>query len=223
MDSKNPITSPPRFWCQLLRWFCHPAFLEDIEGDLEEMYHERLKSVGAKNARWMYIQDTIFLLRFNLIRPLHRFGYLYTRIYNSFMMMEIKNIYLSRTLGILIVPIGYILLYMLLIFLSNLSRTTEVVKPIFDLIIFLVLFTPVLTFSLPKIFIRNRNNLIESMSGMVLFHGMFMFWSYQFILPDFFYFTTLSFVINLFIGAVRLAMHLEKRKKEMVHEESASH
>jgi len=70
MDSKNPITGLPRFWRRLLRWFCHPAYLEDIEGDLKELYDERVLEVGPRKARWCYIGDVLLLIRPALIRPL---------------------------------------------------------------------------------------------------------------------------------------------------------
>ncbi len=59
---------PPR-WLQLpLRWFCTPAHLEVIEGDLLEMYNLRFSGKGRTAANIGWITDTVKCLRPGLIR-----------------------------------------------------------------------------------------------------------------------------------------------------------
>ena len=70
MNPKKPITDPPHIWRRLRRGFCHPAYLEDIEGDLNELYDERVLEVGPRKARWRYIGDVLLLIRPALISPL---------------------------------------------------------------------------------------------------------------------------------------------------------
>ena len=38
----NTPPQPPPWLLRFFRWFCHPDFVEDIEGDLLERYYDRL-------------------------------------------------------------------------------------------------------------------------------------------------------------------------------------
>ena len=60
---------PPRIATRFLRWFCHPDFFEDIEGDLQELFLERTRHKGKLQARWSYFLEVFFLLRPSIIRP----------------------------------------------------------------------------------------------------------------------------------------------------------
>ncbi|MGB3778054.1 MAG: ABC transporter permease [Tunicatimonas sp.] len=62
--------SPPRWARRLLYWYCNPNFVEDLEGDLEELYEERLRQMSHRKARWYYARDVLLLFRPTIIRPL---------------------------------------------------------------------------------------------------------------------------------------------------------
>lgn len=68
----NPSdTLPPPYWAnRFLRWYCHPDYLEDIEGDLVERFEADLAVKGPKVARWNYTKDVFRLFRPGIIRPL---------------------------------------------------------------------------------------------------------------------------------------------------------
>jgi len=54
---------------RLLKWFCHPAYYDEIHGDMEELYQRNM----AKNIRfsqWKYLFQIISLFRPSLLRPL---------------------------------------------------------------------------------------------------------------------------------------------------------
>ena len=48
---------PPGFAKRLLRLFCHATFIEEIEGDLDELFQERISTHGLFKARLLYIRD----------------------------------------------------------------------------------------------------------------------------------------------------------------------
>ncbi len=50
---------PPKNAQRLLRWFCQPQFLEEIEYDLEELFEENLRLHGEKYARQQYRRDVL--------------------------------------------------------------------------------------------------------------------------------------------------------------------
>jgi putative ABC transport system permease protein len=49
----------PKFANRLLKWFCDPSYLEEIEGDLEEMFDENVNKEGIKKAKKIYWADVL--------------------------------------------------------------------------------------------------------------------------------------------------------------------
>lgn len=70
---KIKVNSPPLAALKFFRWFCHPEFREEIEGDLLEMYHKNLERFGARKARALYFKEVLFLFRPSIIGNLHHF------------------------------------------------------------------------------------------------------------------------------------------------------
>ena len=57
---------PPRWLDRFLEWYCKPALLEEIMGDLHELYDERLET-GEVKAKFLYALDVLrFFKRSNL-------------------------------------------------------------------------------------------------------------------------------------------------------------
>ena len=61
-------TSPPSFLLRLLKWFCKPAYHQDIEGDLLELYERRLQQMGVRKAKWKLAKDILLLFRPGMLR-----------------------------------------------------------------------------------------------------------------------------------------------------------
>lgn len=60
---------PPELFRQFFRWFCHPRLVKPIEGDLMELYHERLDELGKQKADRLFIKDVLVLFRKDIIKP----------------------------------------------------------------------------------------------------------------------------------------------------------
>lgn len=60
---------PPELPIRFFRWYCHPKLATHIEGDLMELYNERLREHGKRNADLKFIIDVIMLFRPGIIRP----------------------------------------------------------------------------------------------------------------------------------------------------------
>jgi hypothetical protein len=60
-DSSTP--KPPRWATWLLERFCAPHLLEEMRGDLEELYIERAQNLGLQRANYRYAQDVLSLMR----------------------------------------------------------------------------------------------------------------------------------------------------------------
>lgn len=59
--TENP--NPPRILLQVFRWFCHPDFQEEIEGDLLEQFHLNVEEYGLNQAKWHFVLDVLLLFR----------------------------------------------------------------------------------------------------------------------------------------------------------------
>lgn len=62
--------SPPKWPIKLLSYFLQEEYLEEIEGDMEEVYHDDLNHYRVKQANWRYYKETIKLLRPALLKNL---------------------------------------------------------------------------------------------------------------------------------------------------------
>ena len=51
---------PPKFFDRLLDWYCLQTDLEDIQGDLYEVYYDRMEDSQIK-ANWLFALDTLKL------------------------------------------------------------------------------------------------------------------------------------------------------------------
>ncbi|HEY8936765.1 MAG TPA: ABC transporter permease [Cyclobacteriaceae bacterium] len=61
-------TSPPKWAERFLSWYCKPALLEDLQGDLHEYFERNVKAKGFFRAKLIYIADVFKFLRFYTIR-----------------------------------------------------------------------------------------------------------------------------------------------------------
>ncbi|MEM9722642.1 MAG: FtsX-like permease family protein [Bacteroidota bacterium] len=62
---------PPDSSLRLFRWFCHPDYLEDIEGDLWERYNHYCKAFGPKKAKRKFQWEILRLFRPSIIKPIY--------------------------------------------------------------------------------------------------------------------------------------------------------
>ncbi|HEY4656690.1 MAG TPA: ABC transporter permease, partial [Cyclobacteriaceae bacterium] len=67
MKKEDPF--PPGLFLRFFRWFCHPALKKYIEGDLMELYDERVRTSGKSKADWRFAFDVLLLFRAGIIRP----------------------------------------------------------------------------------------------------------------------------------------------------------
>ncbi len=58
---------PPKKALAFLRWFCREDYIEEIEGDLTELYHKTYANAPRK-ARWVFIWRVLKYFRPEFIR-----------------------------------------------------------------------------------------------------------------------------------------------------------
>jgi hypothetical protein len=55
--------TPPRWATHLLEWYCRPALLEDLQGDLNELFDRNVKARGPLRANIVYVLDVLKFFR----------------------------------------------------------------------------------------------------------------------------------------------------------------
>lgn len=73
---KHNSKHPPTFFLKFFRWFCHPKLQKYIEGDLLELYDERLKEKGKRTADLKFMIDVLLLFRPSIIKPMEGYHHL---------------------------------------------------------------------------------------------------------------------------------------------------
>jgi putative ABC transport system permease protein len=61
-------TTPPRWATRLLHLFCPDWLVEEMEGDLDELFQQRVLLYGVRKARFRYVRDVLSLLRPSLMK-----------------------------------------------------------------------------------------------------------------------------------------------------------
>ena len=61
-------TQPPKWADRFLRWYCNPRFLEEIEGDIYELFERRLELENIKVAKVKFIWDVFRFFRWSNIK-----------------------------------------------------------------------------------------------------------------------------------------------------------
>jgi len=116
---------PPKYLLRFFRWFCHPDYAEDIEGDLIEKYERYRQTNSQKKADWYFLLAVLSLLRPGLIKPLNIF---HTLIPNFMFRNNLKIAWRSITnnKGFSAINIGGLALGMMVAILISLWVYNEV-------------------------------------------------------------------------------------------------
>jgi len=78
---------------KFFRWYCHPDYYEDIQGDLEELYHDALEENNHRKADWLYAKEVILLFRPSIIRPFPILGLVHTKdMFKNYLKIGFRNL-----------------------------------------------------------------------------------------------------------------------------------
>ncbi len=73
---KSQALYPPQWPLKLLRFFLKEKYLEEIEGDMEEIFYENAERLSVRKAKRLYTWEMIKLMRPNLIRNMEFINHL---------------------------------------------------------------------------------------------------------------------------------------------------
>lgn len=114
---------PPKIFLRFFRWFCHPRLQKPIEGDLMELYDERVKEMGKKKADQKFRRDVLQLFRPNIIKPadgayrLTNYG-----MFKNYFKVSVRNILRNKTFSLLNISglsVGIASCILILIYVNN--------------------------------------------------------------------------------------------------------
>ncbi|MEQ8906935.1 ABC transporter permease [Ekhidna sp.] len=120
MNKPNQI-SPPRWSLKFFRWFCHPDYVEDIEGDLFERFEKRTNKNRA--AKWLFTLDVLKLFRPGIIKPIKGSQKLNNYdMFKNYFKIGLRNIRRHKTfsaLNIAGLSVGIASCILILIYVNN--------------------------------------------------------------------------------------------------------
>jgi hypothetical protein len=69
-SNKDRSIDPPKWPLKVLRFFLKKEYLEEIEGDMEEIFRDNIEQLSYRKARRIYVSEMLRLLRPILIKNL---------------------------------------------------------------------------------------------------------------------------------------------------------
>jgi putative ABC transport system permease protein len=120
---KNRST-PPRIALRFFRWYCHPRLVDHIEGDLIEVYVERVKKDGQGKADWRFMIDVLLLFRPGIIAPLalRHFELINTNMIRNYTVVAFRNLIrhkLFATINIMGLSLGVTVCVLIMLFVTH--------------------------------------------------------------------------------------------------------
>ena len=101
---------PPKLLLRFFRWYCRPELLRHIEGDLMELYSERIKEIGKRKADAKFIIDVMLLLRPGIIRSYEGYESVNSiGMYKNYFKTAVRNLWKNKgysTINILGLAVG---------------------------------------------------------------------------------------------------------------------
>ncbi|GAB3995487.1 ABC transporter permease [Spirosoma daeguense] len=88
-------TTPPKLADQLLRLFCAPHRLEEVQGDLHEEFRYQVRRLGERRARWQYWLDVAGFLKPRFVKkyePKHYPKPSNTAMLRNYLKIAIRNL-----------------------------------------------------------------------------------------------------------------------------------
>lgn len=94
MSTDTPKLLPPRWARQLLRWYCAPHLLEEIEGDLKEEFEYQLQRTSPRKARLDYIRSVLgFIKPFALKRKKNsHYSFFHMNMFRHYLVVGVRSL-----------------------------------------------------------------------------------------------------------------------------------
>ncbi|MFY0651004.1 MAG: ABC transporter permease [Cyclobacteriaceae bacterium] len=91
--------TPPQWPAKLLRWFCREELIEEIEGDLTEVFHMRIEARKALNARVLFFLGVLSYIKIDNLKFLK--PSLPMMLYFSYFKLAYRNLFRKKSYGLI--------------------------------------------------------------------------------------------------------------------------
>jgi putative ABC transport system permease protein len=93
----NRLNKPPKLTEKFFSWYCHSSAMEDLHGDLEELFYSDLENMSARRARWRYRQRVVSLLFSYAVKKRRQKASYHHYSFTSYHPAMLKNYFLIAT------------------------------------------------------------------------------------------------------------------------------
>lgn len=113
---------PPKWATRFLRSYCRNEFREEIEGDVYELFEMRLKTLGPKRARLLFVWDVLRFFRWSNVKKTTRFNSNTTAMLKNYFLIANRNMWRQKAyslLNIIGLYVGFLCLILTLVYLDR--------------------------------------------------------------------------------------------------------
>jgi putative ABC transport system permease protein len=95
---KKRESKPPRWADRFLSWYCNPKLLEQIQGDVHELFYWRLEEEGYSNAKRSFVWDVFRFFRWSNIkrRSSNKTQFNNTAMFKNYFKIGLRNLWKQR-------------------------------------------------------------------------------------------------------------------------------
>ena len=99
------MPAPPPPATRFLRWYCHPELLDEVEGDLYELFQRRVEMKGLWKAKVLYWLNVLMFLHPDYIRKRKdHYPVNHTAMFRNYLKISFRN--LTKNKGFSLINIG---------------------------------------------------------------------------------------------------------------------
>ena len=106
MSKQNNHTAkaPPKLATRLLRWYCRPELVDEVEGDLYELFQLRVQEQGLRKAQVLYWLNVLMFLHPDYIRKRKYYPINHTAMFRNYFKISWRN--MTQQKGYSFIKIG---------------------------------------------------------------------------------------------------------------------
>jgi putative ABC transport system permease protein len=97
----NTDHSPPRLATRFLRWYCRSELLDEVEGDLYELFQRRVETKGLQQARALYWLNVLMFFHPDYIRKRKQHFYNNPAMLKNYFTVALRNVLAKKFYSII--------------------------------------------------------------------------------------------------------------------------
>ncbi|GAB5527891.1 MAG: ABC transporter permease [Roseivirga sp.] len=113
---------PPAWAQSFLKAYCRDEFREEIEGDVYELFENRVERLGVKRARLLFIWDVLRFFRWSNIKKTTRFNSNNIAMLKNYFLIANRNMWREKTYSFLNITglyVGFLCLILTVVYLNR--------------------------------------------------------------------------------------------------------